>query len=155
MTLWRLMAVTIRSVVEFRPLTDCVTSPRSSLENGKPATPRPVEVVQHLQVLIPLLLKHNNLPGIRIPHQAFGASHTPKPPKSQQPLLHDVPPCLEEPVEEVVEEASTVEEEEEDEIRLGPATSRPRAPSKRRRRLDNNQGQEEEEEEEETYGSRS
>ncbi|MPC63855.1 hypothetical protein E2C01_057962 [Portunus trituberculatus] len=72
--------------------------------------------VRHLQVLIPLLLKHNNLPSIRIPHQAFGASHTPKPPKSQQPLLHDIPPCREEPIEEPVEEAPTVEEEEEDEI---------------------------------------
>ncbi|XP_045127553.1 uncharacterized protein LOC123514036 [Portunus trituberculatus] len=67
--------------------------------------------VRRLQVLIPLLLKHNNLPGIRIPQQAFGASHTPKPPKSHQPLLHDVHPCREEPVEEPVEV-----DEEEDEI---------------------------------------
>ncbi|MPC63168.1 hypothetical protein E2C01_057262 [Portunus trituberculatus] len=67
--------------------------------------------VRRLQVLIPLLLKHNSLPGKRIPHQAFGASHTPKPPKSQQPLLHDVPPCREEPAEELVEEASNIEED--------------------------------------------
>ncbi|MPC70517.1 Cold shock-like protein CspB [Portunus trituberculatus] len=93
--------------------------------------------VRRLQVLIPLLLQHNNLPGIRIPQQAFGASHTPKPPKSHQPLRQDDDhPCHEEPVEE----ALTVEEEEEDEIVDVEGSDSDQ------RRLDNTQEEEEEEE---------
>ncbi|MPC59407.1 hypothetical protein E2C01_053426 [Portunus trituberculatus] len=81
--------------------------------------------VRRLQVLIPFLLKHNGLPGIRIPQQAFGTSysHTPKPPKSHQPLCQDDnQPCREDPVEEtatveeVEEEEEEEKEEEEDEI---------------------------------------
>ncbi|MPC77242.1 hypothetical protein E2C01_071691 [Portunus trituberculatus] len=61
----------------------------------------------------PLLLKHNGLPGIRIPQQDFGTSytHAPKPRRSHQPLCQDDDqPCREDPVEE----AATVEEEEEE-----------------------------------------
>ncbi|MPC37009.1 hypothetical protein E2C01_030481 [Portunus trituberculatus] len=71
--------------------------------------------VRRLQALIPLLLKHNGLPGIRIPTQAFGNSHTPKPPKSHQPSQQDnALPCREGPAEEVA--TAVDEEEEEDEF---------------------------------------
>ncbi|MPC26190.1 hypothetical protein E2C01_019325 [Portunus trituberculatus] len=96
---------------------------------------------RRLQVLIPLLLKHNGLPGIRIPQQAFGTSysHTPRPPRSHQLLRQDDDqPCHDDPAEE----AATIEEEEEegeDEIVDVEGSDSDQPPPSRRRRLDNTQ----------------
>ncbi|XP_045107149.1 Y-box-binding protein 2-A-like [Portunus trituberculatus] len=73
---------------------------------------------RRLQVLIPVLLKHNGLPVIRIPQQALGTAnpHTPRPRRRHQPLRQDdEQPCHDDPADE----ALIVEEEEvegEDEI---------------------------------------
>lgn len=68
--------------------------------------------VRRLQALIPLMLKHNGLPAIRIPTKAFGNTNTPKLPRSHQPSHQkNALPRRDGPAEEV---ASVADEEEEE-----------------------------------------
>ncbi|MPC20173.1 hypothetical protein E2C01_013105 [Portunus trituberculatus] len=72
---------------------------------------------RRLQALIPLLLTHNGLPGIRIPPQAFGTlfPYTSKPPRGHQPSRQNkVQPRS----EDLQEEVEIVEEDEEEEDEL-------------------------------------